>query len=250
MQPSLQSDGEVAGFIIRGQSSLNAEVAPLVVVDGFPISGDLSSLNPNTIESISILKDAASASIWGTRAANGVIVVTTKKGSKERKLHVEIDAFIRTTSAPDISYILPHASAEETMKYEDRIFGKYGVAPKKETLDNGGGYRYYPTYSAILQDIAQGRTPQISPHDFMQTHKDIDNREQLSKLFRNSIMQNNNISVYGGTEVMSHRLSILARNYKKVARPDDERMFRFDLNSNFNINKRLDLQFVTYLSKS
>jgi TonB-dependent Receptor Plug Domain. len=51
----------------------------LLVVDGFPIQGDFSSINPNDVESVTVLKDAAAASIWGARSANGVIVVTTKK---------------------------------------------------------------------------------------------------------------------------------------------------------------------------
>lgn len=51
-------------------------------MDGFPIQGDFSSINPNDVESVTVLKDAAAASIWGARSANGVIVVTTKKGKK------------------------------------------------------------------------------------------------------------------------------------------------------------------------
>ena len=67
-------------FLIRGTSSLYSGRQPLVVVDGFPIIGtDFSNLNPNDVESITVLKDAAASSIWGARAANGVIVITTKK---------------------------------------------------------------------------------------------------------------------------------------------------------------------------
>src|SRR5690606_5681125 len=65
---------------IRGTSSLFGQSQPLVVMDGFPYDGDLRAINPNDIESISVLKDAAAASIWGVRSGNGVIVITTKKG--------------------------------------------------------------------------------------------------------------------------------------------------------------------------
>src|SRR5690606_31818578 len=73
---------------IRGVSTINANMKPLIVVDGFPyeesISGTVemltNNLNPNNIESVTVLRDAAAASIWGARAGNGVIVITTKKG--------------------------------------------------------------------------------------------------------------------------------------------------------------------------
>ena len=68
-------------IMIHGISSINSGIGPLVVVDGFPIDNAIpQSLNPDDIEKITILKDAASASIYGARAANGVILVTTKKG--------------------------------------------------------------------------------------------------------------------------------------------------------------------------
>ena len=73
-------DGELA---IRGRSTLFANAAPLVVLDNFPYNGDLANLNPNDVESITILKDASAAAIWGVRASNGVIVVTTKKGRND-----------------------------------------------------------------------------------------------------------------------------------------------------------------------
>ena len=69
---------------IRGASSLNASNDPLIVIDGLPLEGvSLSSINPNDIESISILKDASATAIYGNRGSNGVIIVTTKRGSKK-----------------------------------------------------------------------------------------------------------------------------------------------------------------------
>ena len=67
---------------IRGYSSVNGSNKPLYVVDGMPYTGWITDLNPADIESVSVLKDAASASIYGSRAANGVIVITTKQGKK------------------------------------------------------------------------------------------------------------------------------------------------------------------------
>lgn len=77
---------------IRGGSSLNASNEPLLVVDGLPLDGvSLSTINPNDIESFSILKDAASTAIYGSRGSNGVLLITTKKGGK--RLRVSLNAF-------------------------------------------------------------------------------------------------------------------------------------------------------------
>ena len=84
--------GNEATIRIRGGSSLNASNDPLLVVDGLPLDGvSLSTINPNDIESFSILKDAASTAIYGSRGSNGVILITTKKGTK--RLRVSFNAF-------------------------------------------------------------------------------------------------------------------------------------------------------------
>src|SRR5690606_9979402 len=81
-------EGQVPGVVvskdgdleIRGVSTFSAERAPLLVVDGFPYEGDLEDINPNNIANVTVLKDGVAASIYGSRAANGVIVITTKSG--------------------------------------------------------------------------------------------------------------------------------------------------------------------------
>ena len=80
------SDGGEDEIIVRGLSSINANTSPLIVVDGFPIEGGLNTINPNDVKSISILKDAAAASIWGIRATNGVIVIVTKNGNRKKTI--------------------------------------------------------------------------------------------------------------------------------------------------------------------
>lgn len=76
--------GVVPSIRVRGTGSISAESEPLVIIDGFPVSGGLSQINANDIKSIEILKDAASAAIYGSRAANGVIMITTKSGSPDK----------------------------------------------------------------------------------------------------------------------------------------------------------------------
>ncbi|WP_442845692.1 SusC/RagA family TonB-linked outer membrane protein [Leeuwenhoekiella sp. H156] len=84
---------------IRGQASISAGNGPLYVVDGFPINGGIGSLNPNEIESISILKDAASASLYGSRAANGVVLVTTKS-AKLGKSSLSVNSYWGMQTVP------------------------------------------------------------------------------------------------------------------------------------------------------
>ena len=95
---------------VRGATSLNAGNDPLVVIDGVP-GGDLRNVTPQDIESMTVLKDAASAAIYGTRGANGVILITTKKGSGDTgKAHVSYDSYFAYNIAKDIPEVL---SADE-----------------------------------------------------------------------------------------------------------------------------------------
>ncbi len=96
-------------LLIRGLTSLNSTRSPLIVVDGVELPGNMTeeesqknilnssnpiaNINPQDIAEISVLKDASAASIWGAKAANGVIVITTKKGRSGQKLRVEYDGF-------------------------------------------------------------------------------------------------------------------------------------------------------------
>ncbi|MDQ1148110.1 TonB-linked SusC/RagA family outer membrane protein [Sphingobacterium zeae] len=109
-------EGKVSGLQFdrrSGKSVLNirgintfSEIAaqPLIVVDNFPYDGTLDDLNPNDVESVSVLKDAAASSIWGSRAGNGVIVVTTKKGKVGGKPTINFTATTMVSSKPDLFY--------------------------------------------------------------------------------------------------------------------------------------------------
>ena len=92
------SPGETPIVRIRGIGSINYAANPLYVIDGFPTS-DLNNFDTRDIESVDVLKDASSAAIYGSRAANGVIIVTTKKGTGDGKLHVSYDGYVGTQSA-------------------------------------------------------------------------------------------------------------------------------------------------------
>lgn len=91
--------GQGISIRIRGQVSVTAGSDPLYVVDGFPITGNIAQLNPDEIEDISILKDAASTSLYGSRAANGVVLITTKKG-KPGQTNISFSAFAGVQQVP------------------------------------------------------------------------------------------------------------------------------------------------------
>src|SRR5690606_11506454 len=75
-------------MMIRGLSTIQGPKTPLIVLDNFPYHGDINNINPNDVENVTILKDAAAASIWGAKAGNGVIVITTKKAKFNQKTKV------------------------------------------------------------------------------------------------------------------------------------------------------------------
>lgn len=92
MTSSNGAPGATSSIKIRGISSINAGNDPLIVVDGAPYSGDLNNLNPSDVESMTVLKDAASSALYGARGANGVIIITTKKANKKGDAIVTFDA--------------------------------------------------------------------------------------------------------------------------------------------------------------
>ncbi|NCU05490.1 MAG: SusC/RagA family TonB-linked outer membrane protein [Chitinophagaceae bacterium] len=109
------------GFRIRGLSSIRGPKSPLIIVDNFPFEGNIDNLNPNDIENISILKDAAAASIWGTKAGNGVIVITTKKSKFNQPITTELNINTTVITKPDLWY-LPQASSSDYIDAELFLF--------------------------------------------------------------------------------------------------------------------------------
>ncbi|WP_460607782.1 SusC/RagA family TonB-linked outer membrane protein [Hymenobacter terrigena] len=127
--------GSNSQILIRGGSSLSASNSPLIIIDGVPVdntslagvSNPLSLINPNDIESITVLKDASSTAIYGVRASNGVILVTTKKGLQGDALHVNVSSQNSVASA--YKYV-PVLSADDYRA----VVNQYGSASQKATL--------------------------------------------------------------------------------------------------------------------
>lgn len=108
---------------IRGISSIRGPKEPLIVLDNFPYNGDLDNINPNSIESITVLKDAAASSIWGAKAANGVIVITSKKAKKGQSFGVDFSANSSFGNKPDL-FALPRISSSDFIDVEMMLYEK------------------------------------------------------------------------------------------------------------------------------
>jgi len=108
---------------IRGLSTINGPLDPLIVLDNFIYEGSIANINPNDIETITVLKDAAAASIWGARAGNGVIVITTKKGRFSQKTKLEFNSTYIITQKPDLSTV-PEMSIADYVQVEEFLFNK------------------------------------------------------------------------------------------------------------------------------
>lgn len=111
------------GFNIRGRSTIFANTNPLIVLDNFPYDGDINTINPNDVENISILKDAAAASIWGVRASNGVVVITSKKGRFGQPLKVGFNSNVTIGEKPDL-FARPELDPSDYIEFERFLFGK------------------------------------------------------------------------------------------------------------------------------
>lgn len=240
MQATENEDGSVE-FAIRGQSTLYANAQPLVVVDGFPIEGTFTSINPNDVESVTILKDAAAASIWGSRSANGVIVVTTKK-SREQKLKVDGKAFWRYTTTPDLNYILNQADSKTTVDYEikgNQMGWDMGSPYQPSNYSFYGGY--LSQAQALYFKNKYFGLSESKMNAGLDRLRNTSNRQQLKDyLMQTALLQQYNVSIQGGGSKLSNYLSLM---YEK----NDERTIKRGYNR-FMLNYNNEYQFNKHIT--
>lgn len=188
---------------IRGINSINGPLDPLIVLDGFIYEGDIDNINPNMIESITILKDAAAASIWGARAGNGVIIINTKKGKYNQKLQVEVSANVTVNSKPDL-YYLPQMKSGDYIDVEQMLFnnGKYN-----DQID----FSPYLALSPAAEVFLQRRQSLISATDSanrINALKSVDSRDQYNRYFyTHAVLQQYSAGFRGGSN--NHSYSFL-----------------------------------------
>ena len=190
---NITADGNLAGAAtvrIRGEGTLNSGVDPLYIIDGVPTTSGMHELNGNDIESIQVLKDAASASIYGSRAANGVIIITTKKG-KDGKVKVNFDSSIAASF---------YTHKIETMNAQEwgRAFWQANVNDGKDPNANSLGYRFDWTTDGAGNPVLNGMKMNMFLDDGATVRSgDTDWFDQVT---RTGIVQQYNLSVSNGSE--------------------------------------------------
>lgn len=236
---SMDVDG-TPSFEIRGQTSLYGNARPLVVVDGFAIQGDFSSVNPNDVESITVLKDAAAASIWGARAANGVIVITTKSARKGTPLKVELSAFTRVGKKLDLDYVRPLASSSETVDYEMKAFNNWSALINSGSLSNVSK-AWSPATIALSEQYLGYITP--AQRDAMLNQlRTQDNRQQIKdNLLSNPVNQQYNLTLYGSTGRMTNALSLLFEKNQSDFKGTGNERYMLNYRTTAAVTKWLDV---------
>jgi len=223
---------------VRGMGSINAGSDPLYVIDGYPAGNNLN-INPNDIESIDILKDAASAAIYGSRAAGGVVLITTKRG-KESKNNVDYEIL---GGFGQLSKKIDLLNAEQFIdllidgrnnSYRDLLAAK-GIAwtdskrfddnkTRVANVGNAGSVSIPEEY----YDFATG-TAKKSKYD----------TDWQDALYRNAPFQRHNLSTYGGNEKNRYFLSGSYQNQQGIMLGTDQKTFNFRANIDSKVNERL-----------
>jgi len=199
--PAAQSSGN--SISIRGQHTIFASAKPLVVLDNFPFEGDISNINPNDVESITVLKDAAAASIWGARAGNGVIVITTKKGRFNSPLNVFVNVNTSLSANPDL-YYQPKINTAEVIGIERQLFANGFYTNKENSLFNA-------PLSPVVELLIAARKGQLNATELegrLSEFARVDNRKDIQKyLYQNGLNQQYALGVNGGGDQHHFQLS-------------------------------------------
>lgn len=243
---------------IRGINTINAVARPLIVVDGFPYyEGDetgiglaiIENLNPNDVESVTVLKDAAAASIWGARASNGVIVINTKKGAFNKRMSVQLNANLNIVEAPRVSKVNTIASSD-IIDFEKRAFarGFYDInSPPFPSWYN------FPRVSDAVEIMMKQRNSELTQQQaeaMLGALSKNDIRTDIAKyLLQTEIAQQYNVNVSGGFEKGSYYASIgYDRNrFSEVGRTNNR--ITFKLNNAFRPISGLEINSYIYFTQ-
>lgn len=205
--PGLQFDKRDgnAKLNIRGINSLSSGgISPLIIVDNFPYEGDLSTINPNDVESVSLLRDAAATSIWGVRAGNGVIVINMKKPKESQRINFISN--IGFTAKPDLKYYQA-MSSNDFIDLEMELYDK-GFYRSLLTNKNAKSFVFSPVVSA-LYDLERGYLAADEVQDRIGSYRHKDYRNDLLKYFyRTGIAQQYSVSTSKVGERYGIRMSL------------------------------------------
>jgi len=244
VQATLDEEGNPT-FEIRGKSSLFANADPLIVVDGFAIEGDFSSINPNDVESITVLKDAAAASIWGARSANGVIVITTKSGKSLKKgdLKVTINSFVKYSPKPDLDYFLDRASSSDMIEYEKSAFGKRWMGGK--VSDRELSIIGASTLGKIaLNEYRLGYLTEAEKDALLNQYALQDNQDQIKDhLMKNPFTHQHNLNIASASERFTNSLSLMFEENQTYLKGNDRQKIMVNYRTSAKVFDWMDFNF-------
>ena len=193
---------------IRGISSISFASDPLYVVDGYP-TGNLSEIDTRDIESVDVLKDASASAIYGSRATNGVIIITTKKGRRDGKIHVSLDSYVGTSKVTDRIDLL---NTQQFMQYALAYRGSQVERLTPPKINE-------PIYSGASQTYGQTNT------DWQDAY------------FRTGSMTQHNVGLSGGNDISRFYASAGYMDQNGTTPKTGYRRYNFRINSDHNISK-------------
>jgi len=225
------------GITIRGTGTLAAETYPLVVVDGAITDLDISAINPDDIENMSFLKDAAAASIWGVRAANGVIVITTKKGHSNQAPSISVSANATVSERPNVAYLRRMNSAQE-LGYEKELVDR-GFLNANNLGPDVYSAAYYPAPGSVLAlNLKSGAITQAQYQTSIDSLKAIDNTSQIQHyILRPATNQEYNLSVSGGSNTSTYYYSASYSKEDAFARRTQGQRLTLTMNNSWKLFK-------------
>lgn len=213
--------GGVMNIVIRGNNSVTQENSPMFIIDGFPVEDPTigASINPNDIESIDVLKDASAAAIYGSRGANGVIIITTKKG-KVGAMQINYDF---NAGVQKVRNKIKLMNAHQFVKLQEEMY-----TPDEMIRE---GYGYYSTY--------EGKTYTLD--DYI----NVPQYDWQDLIFQDAWQQSHNLSLTGGNPELRYNASfsyfdqdgvIIRSNYNKIQGRSGVRFRKGKLNAHVNVN--------------
>jgi len=250
-------------LLIRGLTSLNSTRSPLIVVDGVELPGDntsdesrnnvlnsanpIANINPQDVEDITILRDASAASIWGAKAANGVIVITTKKGRAGQKLRVEYDGYYNFQGRPDRAYV-PKMNSREFIAVAKEIFPQYAPYNNWNSVQS---IVPVPPHLQIQYDQYRGLISQQQADKSLDSLAAIDNRGEIASIFyRKAATTNHTVSLSGGGNIYSFYGSVSYTGIQSSTPGEKNNTYKLNLRQELNLSKRLQVSVITDLTNT
>ena len=227
---------------IRGVGSINSSQDPLFVIDGVPTTTSLNSLNTNDIESMQVLKDAASASIYGSRAANGVIIITTKQGKKGGKMKVDFStnltaSFYTSQSLMKLCNSAEYATAMAQAALNDGIDPVTYAANYGLNLNSQTGTPitvWNPATEQYVNYTVNGRYDGFINSSKTMRYSDTDWLDEIS---RTGFSQNYDLSLSNATDKYSALLSLGYKKNEGILKYTSFENISARMNTSYNINK-------------